>query len=407
MIKFTFALFVLFGMTASVYSQEEVIYRERMNGFYQESIIPAISAFQIFGAKTEREKILSCDFTGLDFPGDVSDFNSQWHNKPLSQGATGTCWCFATISFLESEIHRQTGLQVKLSEMYIVYWEYVARARYYVEHRGDMYFGQGSESNAVIRVMKEHGLVPAGQYAGMQEGQRVHDHGGLEKEIGGYFHFIKENNLWDGEDVVSNVRCILDHYLGTPPDEVIVEGNKISPLAYMRDIAGLNPDDYFSFMSTKSMNYNQKGELVEPDNWWHSDDYYNIPLTDFSGLFLTALEKGYTLSICGDVSEPGYDPRAEVGIIPSFDIPKEYINEDAREFRLYNGSTTDDHCIHVIGYKIHNGDLWYLIKDSGAGGFDGPNKGYRFIREDYVKLKMIALLTHKYAARDILDTIIK
>ena len=296
---------------------------------------------------------------------------------------------------------------VKLSEMYIVYWEYVARARYFVQHRGDMHFGQGSEANAVTRIIKDHGLVPAGQYTGLLNGQRFHNHGQLAKEIKSYLQFIKQNNIWDEDAVVSNVISILDHYLGKPPEYVVTKENKVTPLEYMEDILQINPDDYFCFMSTKSLTYNQKGELIEPDNWWHSKEYYNIHLEEFGELLFSALDKGYTLSICGDVSEPGYDRYTEVGIIPAFDIPADHINENSREYRIYNGSTTDDHCIHIVGYTKHDGSLWYLIKDSSSSGFDGPNKGYRFIRQDYVNLKILALMVHKYAAREILDKIIK
>jgi bleomycin hydrolase len=120
-----------------------------------------------------------------------------------------------------------------------------------------------------------------------------------------------------------------------------------------------------------------------------------------------ALDSAYTVCICGDISEPGYQSLAEVGIIPEFDIPSDYINEASREMRLYNKSTTDDHCIHFVGMQDVDGERWYMIKDSGAGGFDGPNKGYRFIHEDYVKLKMMNVMVYKYAARTVLEKIIK
>ncbi len=392
------------GITAV--SQDKVLYMEQRGGYYQDSILPAIRSWDPTKDKNDRV-YLTMDLTGLSFPGSLDDYRSSWHNPPLSQGATGTCWCFSTISFLESEAYRITGKQFKFSEMYVVYWEYVARAEYFVEHRGDMYFGQGSEANAVTRSMKLHGLVPAGQYRGMMDGQKFHDHGPLAREVGSYLDFVKANNLWDRSVVVANVRAILDHYLGIPPKEVAWEGRTISPLKFMQEEAGLNPDDYYCFMSTKSVAYNQKGELREPDNWWHNDDYYNIPLDDFNSLLQEALEQGHTVAFCGDNSEPGYDRWTEVGIIPSFDIPGPYINEDSREFRMYNGSTTDDHCMHMVGFTRHDGHFWYLIKDSASSGFDGPNRGYRFLRDDYVKLKVMAFMAHKDAARKVLDRIIK
>ena len=47
-------------------------------------------------------------------------------------------------------------------------------------------------------------------------------------------------------------------------------------------------------------------------------------------------------------------------------------------------------------------NYWYLIKDSGSGARNGPNKGYRFYHQDYVKLKMIDLMIHKDALGDLL-----
>lgn len=406
--KKTLTLLFLLGFISQVIAQDKTIYSERKNGFYQDSIQAGIKAYNADKPEgKETQHYLSMDFSHMDFPTNKDDYRTLWHNSPLSQGATGTCWCFASTSFLESEVYRITGEQVKLSEMYAVYWEYVARADYFVDHRGDMYFGQGSESNALMRIIQEHGVVPALQYTGLLPGQKYHNHGPLAREIGSYLKFIQANNIWDKNIVVSNVRSILDHHLGEPPTRVIHQGKEITPLQYMQDVLQLVPDDYYSFMSTRSANMNEKGELLVPDNWWHNADYYNLPLTDFASLISQSLENGYTLSICGDVSEPGYDRYAEVGIIPTFDIPGDYIDEHARAFRISNGSTTDDHCIHIVGSTEQDGVMWYLIKDSSSSGFDGPTKGYRFIREDYVKLKVLGVMTHKYAARDILDKIIK
>ena len=49
------------------------------------------------------------DFSGMDLPKSTDEFKSYWHNDPLSQGASGMCWCYCTTSFYESEIYRTTG----------------------------------------------------------------------------------------------------------------------------------------------------------------------------------------------------------------------------------------------------------------------------------------------------------
>jgi bleomycin hydrolase len=121
-----------------------------------------------------------------------------------------------------------------------------------------------------------------------------------------------------------------------------------------------------------------------------------------------SLQSGITVSIAGDVSEAGFLAReANAALVPSFDIPSAAIDENARQFRFSNNTTTDDHGLHVVGYQEKNGITWYLVKDSGAGSrTGGPEKninfGYYFFHEDYVKLKMMTFLVHKEVMKDLL-----
>ena len=121
-----------------------------------------------------------------------------------------------------------------------------------------------------------------------------------------------------------------------------------------------------------------------------------------------ALKQGLTVALAGDVSEAGFLAReANAALIPSFDIPSAAIDEQARQFRFSNGTTTDDHGMHVVGYKEFDGVTWFLLKDSGAGSRTGgpennKNFGYYFFHEDYVKLKMMSFLVHKSAMKDLM-----
>ena len=113
------------------------------------------------------------------------------------------------------------------------------------------------------------------------------------------------------------------------------------------------------------------------------------------------------LRVGGDVSEAGFETESQVAIIPSFDIPSSNIDENARYFRFKNQSTTDDHAMHVVGYKEVDGVTWYLIKDSSSGsrncGKDCKKFGYYFFHEDYIKLKMMTFTVHQDAVKDILS----
>ena len=52
------------------------------------------------------------------------------------QHRSGTCWCYSTLSFLESEILRNGGQPVELSEMWIVRNIYFEKALKYVRLHG-------------------------------------------------------------------------------------------------------------------------------------------------------------------------------------------------------------------------------------------------------------------------------
>ncbi len=393
-----------FGLSAQSQvfdAPDKAEYRKKEKGFYENVILNDAESEK----KQALPRVLTCEFDG-NYPTDISAYKTHWHTLPQSQGNAGTCWCFAATSFFESEIFRMSGKEINLSEMFFVYWDYVDRAAHFVETRGETYFNQGSEANALKRIMPVYGCVPASVYPGKPDGREYHSHSDMVEEMKTYLEHVKETNAWNKEQVREDVRAILDNYMGEMPDAFNYKGEDCTPKSFYESLP-FKADDMVSFMSTMSVPYNEKHELVEPDNWWHSDDYYNVSLEDYYHSVESAVKHGYTICICGDVTEPGHDSRAEVGIVPEFDIPPGYINASSRELRLYNESTTDDHCIHIVGYQKTGDEMWFLIKDSGAGGFDGKHKGYRFYHEDYIRLKMMNIMLHKYAARDVLDKIIK
>ncbi len=345
------------------------------------------------------------DFSGYkNLPKSIDEFKYYWHRAPHSQGMTGTCWSFSTTSFFESEEYRLFKRKVALSEMWTAYWEYVEKARGFVRTRGNSVFGQGSEANAVTRIWKKYGIVPFKDFTGFLKGQKFYDHDQLYKELKTYLLSVKKADAWNEQIVVSTVKAILNKYMGTPPAYVVVNGKKYSPKEYLNNYLKLNMDDYVDILSYKQEPFWKQVEYHVPDNWWHDSSYYNVPLNVFMKIIKRAVKNGYTMAIGGDVSEPGINGKLDVAVIPTFDIPFQYINDDARQFRFSNRTTTDDHGIHLIGYKIDkDGKYWFLIKDSGSRAYNGKNKGYFFYSEGYVKLKMMDLMIHKSAVKDILS----
>jgi bleomycin hydrolase len=395
-----FSLIIILFISAQVlFSQDKGVFKERENEFYNK-VKKELNEF--YQEEKPESKSFSVDFEGMNLPKSKDEFTHYWHNEPLSQGRTGTCWDFSTTSFFESEIYRIHGKKIKLSELYTAYWEFVEKARRFVREHGDSYFAHGSEANAVRRMWKKYGVVPAEVYTGLKNGQPYHDHNKMFDEMWTYLKSVRENEAWNEEQVLSTIKEIMNHYIGKPPEEFEYEGKTYTPKEFFENVVDLNMQDYIDILSLKEKPYWKKVEYPVPDNWWHSEEYYNIPLDEYMEIVKKSIREGYTIVIGGDVSEPGINGEYEVAMIPTFDIPSDYINEDARQYRFSHRVTTDDHGIHLVGYKEQNGKDWYLIKDSGSRAFNGPNKGYYFYHEDYIKLKIMDFMVHKDMVEDIL-----
>ena len=117
------------------------------------------------------------------------------------------------------------------------------------------------------------------------------------------------------------------------------------------------------------------GELKVEDNWWKGTDCHNVPLDVWYDTLVKAVKAGSTTAIGGDVSEPGYDGDQKAAVVPTFDIPPASIGQDARECRLDNGSTSDDHGVHLVGWTSVGGVDWFLIKDSARAARKAPARG--------------------------------
>ncbi len=355
--------------------------------------------------KQEREerKDFRYDMSGIVKPASVEAFRVQgWHFPPVAQYLTGTCWDFSSTSYFESEVQRLTGQKIKLSEMWTAYHEYLEKAKRYIETRGHSVFDEGSESEAVPRIWKAYGVVTEDDYPGTCSTDPRFDHSRMVQEMKAYLAYCKEHNYWDEGQILQSLELVMNKVMGVPPKEARWQGKTYSPQQFLRDVLKLDMDDYVSFMSTESVPFWTRGEFKAEDNWWHDRDYYNVPLDVWYDTLLKAVKAGSTSAIGGDVSEPGYNGYEKVAAVPSFDIPAALIGQDAREMRMDDGTTTDDHGVHIVGYTRIGDTDWFLVKDSARAARKAPPEGYLYYRGDYVKLKMLTFMVHKSFAKDVL-----
>lgn len=90
-------------------------------------------------------------------------FTTVFNNKvtPVkNQAASGTCWCFATSSFMEAELMRIGKGEYDLSEMFIVRQKYMNQLDDNYLRRGKGNISEGSLSHTWKNAYKQVGIVP-------------------------------------------------------------------------------------------------------------------------------------------------------------------------------------------------------------------------------------------------------
>ena len=346
-------------------------------------------------ARKESARSLRVDWSDIRVPDGPDAFDSAWHQPPTPQYYTGSCWAFCSVSFLESEIQRQHGREVKLAEMWIVYHEFVEKARRFLREYGHSVVAQGSQDHGTLEVCKLYGVVPREAYPGVPAADGRHDHTPLMAELDGYLDWVRQSGTWDEAQNLAYVRAILDKYLGAPPTEFTYLGRQYTPVSFFAEVCDLDLDDYQSCVSRLDEPFGEMVLLDVRDNWRRKDDYLNLPLDTWFKVLREAVKDGWTVSLGGDNSEPGMDGLHDAAVIPAWDVPRKAVDQESREFRIANGQTGDDHGVHCVGVKKHKGREWFLIKDSNRSSRLGQYEGYYMWDGDYIRLKMLSFLVHK------------
>ena len=336
----------------------------------------------------EQEYTLFASIEGIEVPTSLDVFRPFFHFPPKHQGLTSSCWAHTGISFIETEVQRLQSKEIKLSVMQIIYYDYLEKAKNYIETRGAKDLRRGAEVAGVFRIAEKYGLIPEKDYSGNPTAEGF-DTDPLHAELQEYLDYLKAHDRWEKESAMITIVTILDKHLGKLPETFLFAGKSYTPESFYRKALKFEAKKYTAIQSTLTFPFYEYTEFPFPDNWWKGKEYYNLPLDEFYGVILNAVQKGYSVPITGDTSEPGYNRYAGIAFIPSADIPQNFIDQDAREYRIYNGTTGDDHAIHIVGYVQINGVDWFLIKDSSRTAYQSSHPGYYYFRGDYIKLKML------------------
>jgi bleomycin hydrolase len=328
-------------------------------------------------------------------------------NTPVEdQQATGTCWSFATTSFIESELIRMGKDALDLSEMYFVRYAYLDKADNYFRLHGSANFGQGGQAHDVLNVVEKYGFVPEDIYKGLNYGSDIHDHSELASVLKGFLDGLiknrKPSQVWD-----EAYTAILDTYLGAEVKLFDYKGKPYTPSEFAKNM-NFNPENYIELTSYSHAPFYSEFVLEIPDNW-SFDRYYNVPVDDLVRIVDNALDKGYTVCWDGDVSEKGFThtngvavvleegKSGDVEAVSPVPVKEKFITQELRQECFNNYSTTDDHLMHLIGTaEDQDGKRFYLTKNSW-GEKSNTLGGKLYMSVPYIRLHTIAILLHKDA----------
>lgn len=365
--------------------------------------LAAISSAQVVQENPATQEKEATQAEAVQTP--AYDFSIKFNHdrtEVKNQGSTGTCWCFATASFLESELLRENKGEHNISEMFIVKNIYMDKAFNFVHRNGKANFSEGALSHDFVRAAGRHGLVPEEVYDGLDEGVSRHNHAEMVALLDGYLQAVVKQSR-PSKKWKKAYSAIIDTYLGAAPTEFNYQGKSYTPQSFAESL-GFSSDNYVNLTSFNHHPFGRECVLEIPDNF-SSGGYLNVPIDSLVATIDHAVENGYTVAWDGDVSERTFNRNAGLAIMPAdanrrdlYKVPGEEVNytQEMRQETFESHSLTDDHLMHLTGIAYDTeGNKYYIIKNSW--GEVGKHGGYLYMSEAYVRAKTIAITLHKDA----------
>ncbi|MDO4819452.1 MAG: C1 family peptidase [Prevotella sp.] len=367
-----------------------------------------------------KAKIVNPDSTGFRFT-DTKVVNA---TPVKDQHKSGTCWCYATCSFLENEILRKTGKEVHLSEGFVVNHCYIDKAVINVRMDGNTFFTEGGDPTNVVHVWKNYGMMPHEAYTGMQNSDRKFSTHELTDALSGYLNVINKHQLGKiSPSWQQGYKGILEAFMGEIPNKFIYQDKEYTPKTFAASLQ-INPDDYLSISSFNHHPFYEPFILEVPYNWlWYS--FQNIPIDELVEVVYNAIDNGHTVAWVADVSEKGFKWYKGYAILPEEKdledkvgsdmehwakmndadreiaiwyimgpVKDKYVTQTERQEMFDNKETTNDHVMVIIGTaKDQKGNRYFKVQNSWDN--NQIYGGFFYASEAYFRAKTISIMINK------------
>lgn len=323
------------------------------------------------------------------------------------QARTGTCWCFATISFLEAELIRQGKGEYDLSEMFVVRNNYTDRIFDNYLRRGNGNINPGSIAHMATQAIAKYGIVPESAYHGINYDSPGHNHGEMSAYLKGIAD-VSVNLKKLSPEYDKLIKSLFDIYLGEMPETFRYNGKEYTPKSFAKMLGLDDVSDYIELTSFSHHPFYEQVPLEIPDNWDHAR-LWNVPLDDMMAIIDNALTNGYTVAWDGDLTAGEFNHNRGIAICPNPEdfaeavklekvYPDREVTQEMRQKDFETFRTVDDHLMHLTGlYKDQNGGKFYKTKNSWGEGRNTEMKGYLFMSKAYLQMRTVSIMVHKDA----------
>lgn len=349
--------------------------------------------------------IILCSVSGF-----AQDFVTVKENPITSvkdQNRSGTCWDFATLGLVESEILRTSGKTYDLCEMFVANKDYMDCAEHHVRMHGFSQICEGGSADDVFEVIKKYGICPenAMPAPGSLVGDSLANFDKFMTELKpkvkyygtGTNHTMPADTSWLAYFVRTEkgwrdtIQGIIDRFVGKCPETFEYEGVKYTPKTFAASL-GIDWNNYISLTSFTHHPF-YENFVIESPHKWRPRPSFNLPINRLMNILEAAIMKGYCVAWGGDVSgnfkkqdgeiyiEADFNQETGIAKLPS----KTIVTQELRQHQWDFWQFTYDHVMLIYGIaKDEKGNKYYMVKNSWGTkyGYDG----IWYMSEDYIKL---------------------